>query len=143
MAKSRVDAGFTVVEMIAAVAIITALAVIYFIMVDSYNERRMSELSAKVLMQAAQVQEEYFAKQHRYFDADVQGNGGDTFLSAPSGEKTTVRVPSKVVLSIRSVGADKTEFVGHSFYTGSKVLHRYDSRTGKITTASRAQEETG
>ncbi|MCA1960022.1 MAG: type II secretion system GspH family protein [Desulfomonile sp.] len=139
VAKSR--AGFTIVEMIIAMSIICVLIAIYYFMIDSYKDRRMSELAAKVLMQAQRAEEDYFKKEHRYFDAEVSGSGGETFLTTPGGIRTTVRVPSNVILSLKTRGSDN--FVGFAFYTGSKVIHRYDSKTGKITTASRTQDETG
>lgn len=129
--------------MLAAVAIMTTLSVIYFLLVGSYRDHRQSELAAKVLMQAAEEQEQYFAKEHRYFDAEVSGNGEDIFLSTPGGGKTLVRVPPNVILSLKARGKDKTAFVGHAFYERSKFLHRYDSRTGKMTTIGRVQDDTG
>jgi len=141
MTVTRSKAGFTIVEMIIAMSIICVLVAIYYFMVDSYKDRRMGELAAKVLMQAQRAEEEYFAKEHRYFDAEVSGNGGETFLTTPGGARTTVRVPSNVILSLKTRGSEN--FVGYAFYTGSKVIHRYDSKTGKITTASRVQDETG
>jgi len=141
--RAHSAAGFTVLEMVCAVLIVTVLAVIYFLMMDSYKDRRSSEVAAKVLMQSARVEEEFFAKEHRYFDAEVAGSGGETYLVTPSGEKSSVAVPTNVILSLRAVGPDKIAFVGNSFYTGSKVLHRYDSRTGKMTTVSRTQDEAG
>jgi prepilin-type N-terminal cleavage/methylation domain-containing protein len=143
MKKSGSQAGITVVEMMVAVAVICVLATVYFMMVDSYRHRRMSEQAAKVLMQAARAEEQYFAKEHRYFDADVSGNGGGAFLIAPGGDKTSVRVPQAVILSLKAQGKDKRHFIGYAFFTGSKVLHRYDSQTGKMTTAQRVQDVTG
>jgi len=143
MTATRSRAGFTIVEMIVAMCVICALIAIYYVMVDSYKDRRMSELAAKVLMQAQRAQEDYFAKEHRYFDAEVSGNGGDVFLTTPGGTRTTVRVPSNVILSLKTQGNEKRAFLGYAFYTGSKVIHRYDSKTGKITTASRVQDDTG
>jgi len=143
MKTCRSQAGFTILEMVAAIVVIAILTGIYFFLIDSYSERRMSEQAAKVLVLAARAQEEFFAKEHRYFDADVSGNGGEVYLSTPDGNKTTVLVPSRVVLSIKSRGKDRAAFTGQAFYTGSKVLHRYDSETGKISTVSRVQEDAG
>jgi prepilin-type N-terminal cleavage/methylation domain-containing protein len=138
----RRESGFTVLEMIFAVVIIAVLVTIYAMMVDSYKERRLSEQSAKVLRQAAQAEEQYFVKQQHYFDAEIAGNGGEVYLTTPTGEKTDVRIPPKITLSLRAVKG-KSKFVGHTFYTGSKKLHRYDSESGKITTVSRTQDEAG
>ena len=143
MRLSRTEAGFTVVEMLAAVAIMITLSLIYFLLVGSYREHRHSELAAKVLMQAAEEQERYFANEHQYFDAEIAGNGEDIFLSTPGGGKTSVRVPPNVILSLKARGKNKTAFVGHAFYDRSKFLHRYDSRTGKMTTIERVQDDTG
>lgn len=143
MTVTRSRAGFTIVEMIVAMCVICALIAIYYVMVDSYKDRRMSELAAKVLMQAARAQEDFFAKEHRYFEAELSGNGGDVFLTTPAGTRTTVRVPSNIILSLKTQGSEKRAFLGYAFYGGSKVIHRYDSRTGKITTASRVQDDTG
>ena len=137
------QAGFTVLEMAFAIVIIALLSAIYFFLIDSYSERRMSEQAAKVLMLAAKAQEDYFAKEHRYFDAEVAGQGTDLYLSAPDGRKTDVLVPGKVILSLKTRGKEKTAFTGYAFYTGSKVLHRYDSETGKVTTSSRTQDDAG
>jgi Tfp pilus assembly protein PilE len=143
MKKSGSEAGVTVLEMAVALAVISLLVGIYLVMVDSYKDRRMSEQAAKVLMQAALVQEEYFAKEHQYFDAEIAGAGGSAVLTTPGGEKTPVHVPRNVTLSLKTEGNEKRAFVGYSFYAGSKVLHRYDSKTGKITTAPRARDDTG
>jgi Tfp pilus assembly protein PilE len=143
MMVSRREAGFTVLEMVWAVAVIAAMSAIYFFMVDSYRERSLSEQAARVLMLAARTQEEYFAKEHHYFDAEVSGNGSETYLATPDGRKTTVRVPQRIVLSLKARGKDRTAFTGHAFYTGSDLLHRYDSETGKITTVSRVQDRSG
>ncbi|MFH0822776.1 MAG: hypothetical protein V2B18_08480, partial [Pseudomonadota bacterium] len=64
MNRLRTQSGFTIVEMASAVLTITCLAVIYFVMVDSYKDRRMNEQAAKVLMQAALVQEQFFGNAH-------------------------------------------------------------------------------
>lgn len=139
--KSR--AGVTILEMMAVVVIISLLATIYFFMVESYKDRRMSEQAAKVLVQAARAQEEFFAAEHRYFDAEVSGNGGNVYLTAPGGAKTSVHVPASVTLTLKAQGKDKREFMGYAFYSGSKVVHRYDSKTGKITTSQRVRDEAG
>jgi prepilin-type N-terminal cleavage/methylation domain-containing protein len=143
MTMSRSQNGFTVLEMMWAVAVIAAMSAIYYFMVDSYRERSLSEQAARVLMLAARAQEEYFAKEHHYFDAEISGNGSETYLTTPDGRKTLVRVPQRVVLSIKARGKDRTAFTGHAFYTGSDLLHRYDSETGKITTVSRVQDRSG
>ena len=143
MNNSGSNAGVTVLEMTDAFAVISLLAGIYLVMVDSYKDRRMSEQAAKVLMQAALVQEEYFAKEHRYFDAEIAGAGGSAVLTTPGGARTQVHVPASVTLSMKTQGQEKREFVGYAFYSGSKILHRYDSKSGKITTAPRAREDTG
>ena len=143
MTSPKNEAGFTVLEMAAAIAVIAALTVIYFFLMDSYRERRMSEQAAKVLMLAARAQEEFFAKEHRYFDAEVSGDGGDAYLHTPAGRKTDVKVPPSVVLSLKSRGKDKAAFTGHAFYAGSKVVHKYSSETGKMTTVSRGQDQAG
>ena len=135
--------GFTAIEMVVAIGIVAILAIIYFAMVDSYRDRRMNEQAAKVLMQAAKAQEEFFAKEHQYFDADVSGNGGGTVLKTPGGGQTSVRVPSDVTLRLKAQGAEKREFVGYAYYSESKVLHRYDSTTGKMSTVPRAREDAG
>ncbi len=130
--------------MAAAVAIIAVLCVIYSLLAGAYKEHRMSEQAAKVLRQAAEAEETYFGKHQKYFDAEVSGNGEeDVFLTAPGGEKTSVRIPRRAVLSIKARGKDKSAFVGRSFCVGSKVLHRYDSRTGKMSTSRRVQDEAG
>jgi len=103
----------------------------------------MSEQAAKALMLAARVQEEFFAKEHRYFDAEVSGNGGDAYLTTPTGGKTDVKIPLNVVLSLKSRGKDKAAFTGHAFYMGSKVVHQYNSETGKMTTVPRGQDQAG
>ena len=93
-----------------------------------------------VLMLAAKAEEDFFAKQHRYFDAELSGNGDDVFLCTPDGKQTSVQIPPKVTLSLKARGKDKTAFTGQSFYSASNVLHRYDSEAGKMTTMSRAQD---
>lgn len=143
MTYARSQKGFTVLEMVSAVVIVVGLAVTYFVMIGSYSDRRMNELAAKCLRQAKGAEEEFFAKEYRYFDADVSANNGDTILPIPGHTKPEVKIPAKVVLSLRTVGAEKKAFVGHAFYMGSKVLHRYDSRLGKMTTVPRVQDESG
>lgn len=143
MKETRSDSGFTIVEMVSAIAVIALLCTIYFFMIDSYRDRRMSEQAAKALMLAAKVQEKFFAKEQHYFDAEVSGNGGDVYVVTPDGTKTSVLVPPKVILSLKARGKDKTAFTGHSFYTGSKVIHRYDSKTGKMTTSPRDRDDAG
>jgi prepilin-type N-terminal cleavage/methylation domain-containing protein len=139
----RSERGFTILEMVCAVVIIAVLSAIYFFLIDSYRERRMSEQAAKVLMLAAKAEEDFFARQHHYFDAEVSGNSGDVFLSTPEGKPTKVQIPAKVNLSLKARGKDKTAFTGDSFYSGSKVLHRYDSEAGKMTTVQRGQGDAG
>ena len=143
MKNVRSDKGFTVVEMMCAIAIIAILSTIYFFLIDSYRDQRMSEQAAKALMLAAKAQEKFFAKEHRYFEAEVSGNGGDVYMVYPDGTKTSVLVPPNVILSLKAGGADKTSFTGQAFYTGSKVIHRYDSETGKMSTVPRFQDDAG
>lgn len=140
---ARSQTGFTILEMVSAVLIIGVLSVIYFFLTDSYRERRMSEQAARVLMLSARAEEDYFAREHRYFDAEVLGNGGDQYLSTPDGRKTSVSIPPKVVLHLKTEARDKPAFTGYAFFMGSKVLHKYDSTTGKMTTVVRGQDETG
>ncbi len=137
------NSGFTILEMISAIAIVAILSVIYLFLIDSYSERRMSEQAAKVLMLAAKAQEDFFAKEHHYFDTELTGNGGEMYLVTPDGVKTQVRIPAKVVISLKTKGKDKPGFTGSSFYTGSRVIHRYDSETGKMTSISRVQDGSG
>jgi prepilin-type N-terminal cleavage/methylation domain-containing protein len=139
----RSERGFTILEMVCAVAIIGVLSAIYFFLIDSYRERRMSEQAARVLMLAAKAEEDFFAKQLYYFDAEVSGNSGDIYLSTPDGKPTMVQIPPKVNLSLKVRGKDKKVFTGQSFYSGSKILHRYDSEAGKMTTVQRGQEDAG
>lgn len=135
--------GFTTIEMVFAIVTIAILTSIYFFLVDSYKDRRMGEQAAKVLMHAARVQEEFFAREHRYFDAEVTGSSGEAFLVTPDGQKTNVQVPPRVVLSLKSRGKERAAFTGHAYYLGAKSVHRYDSETGKITTSRRSGDESG
>jgi Tfp pilus assembly protein PilE len=137
----RFSSGLTSIEMVFAVLVIAIMAGTYLFLVDSYRNRRMSEQAAKVLTQAARAQEDFFAKEHRYFDAEISGNGNDSFLVTPEGQKTTVEIPSKVHLTLKSKGKDKASFTGQAYYSGSKLMHKYDSETGKITTVPRSQED--
>ena len=77
----------------------------------------------------------------RFFDAEVSGNGGDAFLTTPGGGRTSVRIPSNVVLNLKALGKDKRAYTGYAFYSGSKALHRYDSKMGKMTTVTRVQDD--
>jgi prepilin-type N-terminal cleavage/methylation domain-containing protein len=126
----RSESGFTIVEMAVAVVALGILSTIYFLMIDGYRERRMSEQAAKVLMLAAKAQEDYFAKEHHYFDAEISGNGDNSYLVRPDGLRTNVLVPPKVVLSIKTRKGGEPAFTGEAFYLGSRALHRYDSETG-------------
>jgi prepilin-type N-terminal cleavage/methylation domain-containing protein len=143
MKKVRSEAGFTVLELVFAIVIIAVLSGIYFSFMDSYRTARVGEQAAKVLMLAARVQEDFFAKQHHYFDAEVSGNGGDAYLVTPDGAKTDVAVPPNVVLSLKTRGKEQAAFSGYAFFSGSKVLHKYDSETGKMTTVPRSQDDSG
>lgn len=143
MKRVRSETGFTVLELAFAIVIIAILSGIYFSFVDSYRTARIGEQAAKVLMLAARVQEEFFAKKHHYFDAEVSGNGGNAYLVTPDGTKTDVAVPANVVLSLKTRGKDQTAFSGYAFFSGSKVLHKYDSQTGKMTTVPRSQDDAG
>jgi prepilin-type N-terminal cleavage/methylation domain-containing protein len=134
------ERGFTLLEMAWALVVIAGLSAIYFFFLDSYQERSMSEQAAKVLMLAARTQEEFQAKEYRYFDVEVSGIGGDTYITTPDGSKTSVRVPANVVVSIKTRGKG---FTGQAYYTGSKVMHRYDSESGRMTTVPRGQTEAG
>jgi len=49
----RSSRGFTLLEMVWAVLVVAGLSSVYFFLLDSYQERRMSEQAAKVLMLAA------------------------------------------------------------------------------------------
>ena len=142
MKASNGKQGFTVLEMVWALAVIAALGTIYFFFLESYKERSMSEQAAKVLMLAARAEEEYLAKEHCYFDAELSGNGGATYLRFPDGKSSSVRVPERVVLSLKAHGTSPDAFTGHAFYTGGDLLHKYDSKSGKIVTVSRVQERT-
>lgn len=141
MNRLKSPEGFTIVEMVWAVGTIAILAAIYFVLLDSYRQASLSEQAAKVLMQGAEAQEEFFKKEHYYFDAEVSGNGGTVYLTTPDGKNTSVRVPPGVVVSFKARGKDRKTFTGHAFYVGSKVLHRFDSESGKITTVPRTQED--
>jgi len=141
MKLRRGNAGFTLLEMTTVILIIVVLAVIYFLEIDSYRERRMSELAAKTLMMAAKAQEEFFAREHRYFDAEISGSGLNSTLTTPNGIKTPVVAPAGVVLNIKTKGFEKRAVSGNAYYKGSKILHKYDSETGKITTVPRSQED--
>jgi prepilin-type N-terminal cleavage/methylation domain-containing protein len=143
MRLSKSSQGFTLLEMVWAVLVVAGLSVVYFFLLDSYQERRMSEQAAKVLMLAARTQEEFFARQHYYFDTEITGNGGDVWLTTPDGKKTTVQIPSHVVLRLKTKDKERTAFTGQAFFTGSKTLHRYDSESGKMTTIPRNQAESG
>jgi prepilin-type N-terminal cleavage/methylation domain-containing protein len=140
---ARSQNGFTILEMASAVLIIAVLSVLYFLLTDSYRERRMSEQAAKALMLSARAEEDYFAKEHRYFDAEISGAGGGQYLSTPDGRKTSVHIPPKVVLRLKTQTREKPAFTGYAFFMGSKVLHKYDSTTGKMTTVVRGQDEAG
>lgn len=135
------QSGFSIVEFLAAIGIIAVMAVIYSLMVGEYKDHRMSETAAKVLRLAAAAEEEYFAKRHVYFDADVTGNGDEVYLTTPRGERTDVKIPLGVTLSLKARGKNKASFIGESFCAGSKNLHRYDSREGKITSLERMRED--
>lgn len=143
MKKFGSSDGFTVVEMAVAVVTVGILSAIYFFMIDGYRERRMSEQAAKVLMLAAKAEEDFFAREHRYFEAEVSGSGDHVYLVTPDGKKTSVLVPPRVILSLKTTGGSKPAFTGQAFYMGSKALHRYDSETGKITTTARNQDDSG
>ncbi|MGD9817382.1 MAG: type IV pilin protein [Desulfomonilaceae bacterium] len=131
------QSGFALFEMVSAIVIIAILSVIYFLMIDSYRERRMSEQAAKALMLAARAQEEFFAREHRYFDAEVSSKSKDSNLNFPGGTKTNVVVPMGVTLSLKTKGPERAAFSGESYYGGSKIIHRYDSEAGRITTHQR------
>ncbi|MCL5126504.1 MAG: prepilin-type N-terminal cleavage/methylation domain-containing protein [Deltaproteobacteria bacterium] len=137
----RSNSGFTLVEMTAVILIIAVLAVIYFLEIDSYRDRRMSEMAAKTLMLAAKAQEDFFAREHRYFDAKISGNGLNSILTTPDGIKTQVVAPAGVALNIRTKGFEKKAFTGSAYYKGSKMVHKYDSETGKMTVIPRSQED--
>ena len=143
MKKAGPEAGFTVWELACAVVIIAILSGIYFSFADSYRTAKIGEQAAKVLMLAARVQEDFFKKNFRYFDAEVSGNGGDAYLVTPDGTKTDVLVPPNVVLSLKTRGKERKAFSGYAFFSGSKVLHKYDSVTGKMTTVPRTQDDAG
>ena len=135
------QSGFALLEMVSAIIIIAILSVIYFLMTDSYRERRMSEQAAKALMLAARAQEEYFAREHRYFDAEVSSKSKDSHLNFPGGTRTNVVVPMGVTLNLRTRGAERAAFSGEASYGGSKIVHKYESETGRIATYQRGQGE--
>ncbi|MEW6350024.1 MAG: type II secretion system protein [Thermodesulfobacteriota bacterium] len=141
MPRPNSESGMTVVEVIFALMLITLLSVTYYVLVESYKERRMSEKAAKALMFAAREQEDYFAKEHRYFDAEVSASDGEVYLSTPGGTKTSVVVPPRVSLVMKAVGPDKKAFEGFAFFTGSKKVHQYHSKSGKMTSAERAKDD--
>lgn len=143
MKTLRSAKGLTTIEMVFAIITVGLLTGIYFILVDSYKDRRMGEQAAKVLMHAARVQEEFFAREHRYFDAEVAGSSGEAFLLTPDGQKTNVQVPPRVVLNLKSRGKERAAFIGQAYYLGGKSVHKYDSETGKITTVRRNMDESG
>jgi len=126
--------GLTTIEMIFAIVTITVLAGIYLFLVDSYKYRRMGQQVAKVLMLATKVQEDFFAREHYYFDAEVSGGSGEGYLVTPDGQQTNVQIPQSVVLSMKSQGRDRAAFTGTAYYQGGRFVHYYDSTTGKITT---------
>ncbi len=133
------QSGFAMLEMVSAIFIIAILSVIYFLMIDSYRERRMSEQAAKALMLAARAQEEYFAREHRYFDVEVSSKSKDSNLNFPDGVRSNVVVPMGVTLNLRTRGPERAAFSGEAFYGGSKIVHKYDSETGRINTFQRSQ----
>lgn len=133
------QSGFALLEMVSAILIIAILSVIYFLMIDSYRERRMSEQAAKALMLSARAQEEYFAREHRYFDAEVSSKSKDSNLNFPGGTKTNVVVPMGVTLQLKTRGAERSAFTGEAFYGGSGIVHKYDSEQGRIVTHNRGQ----
>jgi hypothetical protein len=65
------------------------------------------------------------------------------FLTTPDGARTSVRVPPKVILTMKAEGTNRREFTGSAFFSGAKVMHRYDSKTGKMTTVARIQDQKG
>lgn len=141
MNRRNGQSGFALLEMVSAILIIAVLSVIYFLMIDSYRERRMSEQAAKALMLAARAQEEYFAREHRYFDAEVSSKSRDSNLNFPGGTKTNVVVPMGVTLQLKTRGPERAAFFGESYYGGSKIVHKYDSESGRIATYQRGQGE--
>ncbi len=133
--------GLTTIEMVFAIVTIAVLTGIYLYLVDSYKYRRMGEQAAKVLMLAAKVQEDFFAREHYYFDAEVSGSSGESYLVTPDGQKTNVQVPQSVVLRMKAKGKDRAAFTGTAYYQGGKFVHHYDSTTGKITTNERSVDK--
>ncbi len=141
MNKSKSESGLTVVEVIFALGLITILSVVYYVLADSYKERRMSEKTAKALVLAAREEEDFFAKEHLYFDAEITATDGEVYFSTPTGVKTSVVVPPRVSLAIMTIGPEKSAFEGFAFFAGSKKVHKYDSRSGKMVTSQRAKDE--
>lgn len=137
----RSTKGLTTVEMIFAIVAIAVLAGIYLFLVDSYKYRRMGEQAAKVLVLAAKAQEDFFAREHYYFDAEASGSSGEGYLMTPDGQKTNVQIPQSVVLNMKSQGKDRAAFTGIAYYQGGKFVHYYDSTTGKITTSQRSPDK--
>jgi prepilin-type N-terminal cleavage/methylation domain-containing protein len=135
--------GLTLPELVFSVALIATLTTIYFLLVDSYSDQRLSEQAAKVLMQAAKAQEDFFAKEHRYFDAETSSTNGDPSLTTSDGIKTSVLVPPRIIVSLKSRGPEKRAFSGYSYYRGGKLIHKYDSESGKIKTVQRDQGDSG
>lgn len=136
--KKRSIKGLTTIEMTFAIATIAVLTGIYVYLMDSYKYRRMGEQAAKVLMLAAKVQEDFFAREHHYFDAEVYGGTGSGYLVTPDGQKTNVQIPQSVVLRMKSEGK---AFTGTAYYQGGKFVHHYDSTKGKITTSERSPDK--
>jgi Tfp pilus assembly protein PilE len=141
MNNLKQESGLTVVEVIFALCLITILSVVYYVLADSYKERRMSEKAAKALVLAAREQEDFFAKEHRYFDAEITATDGDAYLSTPTGVKTSVVVPPRVSLVLKAIGPEKSSFEGFAFCAGSKKVHKYESKSGKMITSQRAKDE--
>jgi prepilin-type N-terminal cleavage/methylation domain-containing protein len=135
--------GLTLPELIFSIALIAILTTIYFLLVDSFSDQRLSEQAAKVLMQAAKAQEDFFIKEHRYFDAETSSASGDSNLTTSEGIKTSVLVPPRIIVSLKSRGAEKRAFSGYSYCLGGKLLHKYDSESGKIKTVQRDQGDSG
>jgi hypothetical protein len=94
-------------------------------------------------MLAAKAQEEFFAREHKYFEAEIAGNGGEVFLTFPDGARSSVRIPPRVSLSLKTRAKDKPGFVGQAFYLGGKIVHRYDSETGRMSSSVRERDGAG